>query len=445
MNKLIDGYLSFLDNGKTERRCATEIIKQAEEAGYKSIDSFKSLKAGDRVYICKMGKAVMLFDIGSEDISNGMNILGAHIDSPRLDVKQNPVYEKSGIVYLNTHYYGGIKKYQWLAMPLAINGFVFLKNGKKIDINVGDDPEDPVFCISDILPHIAQKQMEKIASEFIEGENLDLIIGVGPKAKDGETDPNKNRIISIFKEKYGFDEADFGSAELEVVPAGKSRLSGFDKSMVLGYGQDDRVCSYTSLRAMLDVRAQKRTTCCLLVDKEEIGSLGATGMSSQLLPNAVAEVLAKLDTAKDDKVPFELRLRRTLSNSFMLSSDVNSAYDPLNWRLYDKQNSSYLSRGVVFNKYTGSRGKSGASDANPEFIAKIRARLEEKGISYQMAELAKVDIGGGGTIAKYAAEYGMQVVDCGVPVQSMHAPWELTSVYDIDQVYQCYREFITIE
>lgn len=444
MNKLIDGYLSFLDNGKTERRCATEIIKQAEEAGYKSIDSYKSLKAGDRVYICKMGKAVMLFDIGSDDISCGMNILGAHIDSPRLDVKQNPVYEKSGIVYLNTHYYGGIKKYQWLAMPLAINGFVFLKNGKKIDINVGDDPEDPVFCISDILPHIAQKQMEKTASEFIEGENLDLIIGVGPEAKDGETDPNKNRIISIFKEKYGFDEADFGSAELEVVPAGKSRLSGFDKSMVLGYGQDDRVCSYTSLRAMLDVRAQKRTTCCLLVDKEEIGSLGATGMSSQLLPNAVAEVLAKLDTA-NNTVPFELRLRRTLSNSFMLSSDVNSAYDPLNWRLYDKQNSSYLSRGVVFNKYTGSRGKSGASDANPEFIAKIRARLEEKGISYQMAELAKVDIGGGGTIAKYAAEYGMQVVDCGVPVQSMHAPWELTSVYDIDQAYQCYREFITIE
>ena len=444
MNKLIDGYLSFLDNGKTERRCATEIIKQAEEAGYKSIDSFKSLKAGDRVYICKMGKAVMLFDIGSDDISGGMNILGAHIDSPRLDVKQNPVYEKSGIVYLNTHYYGGIKKYQWLAMPLAINGFVFLKNGKKIDINVGDDPEDPVFCISDILPHIAQKQMEKTASEFIEGENLDLIIGVGPKAKDGETDPNKNRIISIFKEKYGFDEADFGSAELEVVPAGKSRLSGFDKSMVLGYGQDDRVCSYTSLRAMLDVRAQKRTTCCLLVDKEEIGSQGATGMSSQLLPNAVAEVLAKLTTA-NNTVPFELRLRRTLSNSFMLSSDVNSAYDPLNWRLYDKQNSSYLSRGVVFNKYTGSRGKSGASDANPEFIAKIRARLEEKGISYQMAELAKVDIGGGGTIAKYAAEYGMQVVDCGVPVQSMHAPWELTSVYDIDQAYQCYREFITLE
>lgn len=444
MNKLIDGYLSFLDNGKTERRCATEIIKQAEEAGYKSIDSYKSLKAGDRVYICKMGKAVMLFDIGTEDISCGMNILGAHIDSPRLDVKQNPVYEKSGIVYLNTHYYGGIKKYQWLAMPLAINGFVFLKNGKKIDINVGDDPEDPVFCISDILPHIAQKQMEKTASDFIEGEDLDLIIGVGPKAKDGETDPNKDRIISIFKEKYGFDEADFGSAELEVVPAGKSRLSGFDKSMVLGYGQDDRVCSYTSLRAMLDVRAQKRTTCCLLVDKEEIGSLGATGMSSQLLPNAVAEVLAKIDTA-NNTVPFELRLRRALSNSFMLSSDVNSAYDPLNWRLYDKQNSSYLSRGVVFNKYTGSRGKSGASDANPEFIAKIRARLEERGISYQMAELAKVDIGGGGTIAKYAAEYGMQVVDCGVSVQSMHAPWELTSVYDIDQAYQCYREFITLE
>jgi len=445
MNNLISSYLSFLDNGKTERRCAIEIIRQAEEAGYKSIENYKSLKAGDRVYICKMNKAVMLFDIGTDDLSTGMNILGAHIDSPRLDVKQNPVYEKDGVVYLNTHYYGGIKKYQWLAMPLAINGFVFLKNGKAIDINVGDDPEDPVFCISDILPHIAQQQMEKTASEFIEGEKMDLIIGVGPKAQEGEKDPNKNRIISILKEKYGFDEADFGSAELEIVPAGKSRLSGFDRSMVLGYGQDDRVCSFTSLRAMLDVRAQKRTTCCLLVDKEEIGSQGATGMSSQLLPNAVAEILALTEAAKEDKTPFELKLRRTLYNSFMLSSDVNSAYDPLNWRLYDKQNSSFLSRGVVFNKYTGSRGKSGASDANPEFIARIRAKLDAKGIRYQMAEMAKVDVGGGGTIAKYAAEYGMQVVDCGVPVQSMHAPWELTSVYDIEQTYQCYREFITIE
>ena len=443
MNNLINGYLSFLDNGKTERRCVIEAIKQAEEVGYKSIENFKSIKTGDRVYICKMGKAVMLFDIGSDDISNGMNILGAHIDSPRLDVKQNPVYEKDGLVYLNTHYYGGIKKYQWLAIPLAINGFVFLKNGKAIDVNVGDDPEDPVFCISDILPHIAQKQMAKTASEFVEGENLDLIIGCGPESQNDEKEPNKNRIISILKEKYGFDEADFASAELEIVPAGKSRLSGFDKSMVLGYGQDDRVCSYTSLRAMLDVRAQKRTTCCLLVDKEEIGSQGATGMSSQLLPNAVAEVLVKLPT--DNETPFELRLRRTLSNSLMLSSDVNSAYDPINWELYDKQNSSFMSRGVVFNKYTGSRGKSQASDANPEFIAKIRAKLDEKGIRYQNAEMSRVDIGGGGTIAKYAAEYGMQVLDCGVPVHSMHAPWELTSIYDIEQTYQCYIEFITIE
>lgn len=441
MKKLISDYLEFLDNGKTERRCAANVIKQAEKAGYKNLESLSSVKAGDRVYYCKMNKAVILFDIGTDDISLGMNILGAHIDSPRLDVKQNPVYEQEGVVYLNTHYYGGIKKYQWLAMPLAINGFVFLKDGKSIDVNVGDAPDDPVFCISDILPHIAQTQMAKTASEFVEGEKLDVIIGCGnAEASKDEKDPNKKAVLAILKEKYGFDEADFASAELEVVPAGKARLAGFDKNLILAYGQDDRVCSFASMVAMLDVRAGKRTTCCLLVDKEEIGSEGATGMSSQLFANTVAELLARMDV----KGPFDLVLRRTLSNSTMLSSDVNSAYDPLNSDLYDKQNSSFLSRGVTFNKYTGSRGKSSASDANPEFIARIRAKLDQAGVKYQYAELAKVDVGGGGTIAKYSAFYGMQVIDCGVPVQSMHAPWELTSAFDVEQAYLAYKAFLTL-
>lgn len=441
MKKLISDYLEFLDNGKTERRCAANVIKQAEKAGYKNLESLSSVKAGDRVYYCKMNKAVILFDIGTDDISLGMNILGAHIDSPRLDVKQNPVYEQEGVVYLNTHYYGGIKKYQWLAMPLAINGFVFLKDGKSIDVNVGDAPDDPVFCISDILPHIAQTQMAKTASEFVEGEKLDVIIGCGnAEASKDEKDPNKKAVLAILKEKYGFDEADFASAELEVVPAGKARLAGFDKNLILAYGQDDRVCSFASMEAMLDVRAGNRTTCCLLVDKEEIGSEGATGMSSQLFANTVAELLARMDV----KGPFDLVLRRTLSNSTMLSSDVNSAYDPLNSDLYDKQNSSFLSRGVTFNKYTGSRGKSSASDANPEFIARIRAKLDQAGVKYQYAELAKVDVGGGGTIAKYSAFYGMQVIDCGVPVQSMHAPWELTSAFDVEQAYLAYKAFLTL-
>ena len=441
MTKFIREYLEFLDNGKTERRCATNVIKQAEQSGFRNLEGLSSIKAGDRVYYCKMGKSVILFDIGTDDITLGMNILGAHIDSPRLDVKQNPVYEQDGVVYLNTHYYGGIKKYQWLALPLAINGVVFLKDGRCIDVNVGDAPEDPVFCISDILPHIAQNQMGKTASEFVEGEKLDVIIGCGNlKDKSGEEDSNKKATLAILKEKYGFEEEDFASAELEIVPAGKARIAGFDRSMILGYGQDDRVCAYASMKAMLEVRATKRTTCCLLVDKEEIGSEGATGMRSQLFANTVAELLARMEF----KGPFDLALRRILSNSAMLSSDVNSAFDPLNADLYDKQNSSFLSGGVTFNKYTGSWGKNAASDANPEFIARIRSKLDQAGVKYQYAELAKVDVGGGGTIAKHSAFYGMQVIDCGVPVQSMHAPWELTSTFDLEQAYLAYKAFLTL-
>ncbi|MCR5761322.1 MAG: aminopeptidase, partial [Sphaerochaetaceae bacterium] len=422
-------------------------VKEAQKAGYKNLLEAKKLESGDRVYYVKMNKTVILFDIGTSDITNGMNILGAHIDSPRLDVKQNPVYEKEGIVYLNTHYYGGIKKYQWVALPLAINGVVFLSDGTKVDVNVGDDPEDPVFCISDILPHIAQAQMAKTAAEFIEGEKLDLILGCAHQEKSDEEEKdekkpsNKDKILGILKEKYGFEEKDFASAELEVVPAGKARLAGFDKSLVLGYGQDDRVCSFTSLKAMLDVRAGRRTNCCILTDKEEIGSTGATGMDSHLLDNAVAELVARLDVDCGE----ELAVRRTLSNSYMLSSDVNSAYDPLNAELYDKQNSSFLARGVVLNKYTGSRGKSAASDANPEFIAKLRGLLDKAGVEYQFGEMAKVDVGGGGTIAKYCASYGMAVIDCGVPVMSMHAPWEMTSIYDIEQAYNTYKAFVTLK
>lgn len=443
MKKLIKDYMNYLDVSKTERCCAEETIRQAEKAGYKNLLNLKSVKAGDKVYVCKMGKTVILFNIGKGDLSNGMNILGAHIDSPRLDVKPNPMYEKDGIVYLNTHYYGGIKKYQWVALPLALYGVVFLSSGKRIDVQIGDGENDPVFCISDILPHIAQTQMQKTASEFIEGEKLDIILGCAhhEESKD-DKDVNKKAILKILSKKYGFEEEDFNSAELEVVPAGKTRFVGLDESLILGYGQDDRVCAYTSLAAMLETKAADRTNCCILTDKEEIGSNGATGMDSHILDNAVAELVERLNPKASNH---EIIVRRALANSYMLSSDVNSAYDPLNPDLYDKQNSSFLSKGVVFNKYTGSRGKSTASDANPEFIAKIRKALETAEVEYQIAELAKVDVGGGGTIAKYCASYGMNVIDCGVAVLSMHAPWEITSAYDVESAYNCYKAFLKLK
>ncbi len=452
MKNLINNYIDFISDNKTERLCVQAGIRLAEKNGYKDINSTDKLKAGDKVYVNKMDKSLILFEIGSGDISCGMNILGAHIDSPRLDAKQNPFYEdklyKTGIVYLNTHYYGGIKKYQWVATPLAIYGVVYKADGTKVDIAIGDDPKDPVFCISDILPHIAQEQMKKPASDFIEAEKLDAIMGCWPNVKDYHDPENnkynpgdgKNKILQILEEKYGIKEDDFASAELELVPAGKARWLGFGNTLVLGYGQDDRVCAYTSLMAMVEGEAGSRTNCCILADKEEIGSAGATGMNSHLLDNAVAEVVARLGITNQ-----ELAVRRALANSQMLSSDVNTAYDPLNPTLYDIHNSSYLGRGVVFNKYTGSRGKSGASDANPEFIAKVRGQLYANDVYFQNAELAKVDVGGGGTIAHYAAEYGMSVLDCGVPVLSMHAPWEITSAYDIEQAYKCYKAFIKLD
>lgn len=438
MNGLIERYKSFLDEGKTERECVRRTIALAEANGYRRLESVDSLKCGDKVYVEDYEKAIALFHIGSEPMEKGMNILGAHIDSPRLDIKMNPLYESEGLVYLDTHYYGGIKKYQWVAMPLAIHGVVVKTSGEKINVVLGEEDDEFTFTISDILPHIAQEQMKKSAGEFIPGEDLDLVVGLGEKDEEGKSKA-KEAILSILKEKYGIEEKDFLSSELEVVPAGKAKYLGLDSSMVLGYGQDDRICAFTSLEALLEGKTEKRTSVCILVDKEEIGSTGATGMDSGFFENATAEVLAAMGLTSS------LSLRRTLKNSMMLSSDVNSAYDPLNTSLYDKKNSSYLSGGVVFNKYTGSRGKSGASDANPEFIGKIRGVMDKNGVKYQMAELAKVDVGGGGTIAKFSAYYGMSVIDCGVSILSMHAPWEISSVKDIEEAKNAYKAFLTLE
>ena len=446
---LIVDYKNFLDKGKTERECVTQIIKSAEKKGYKDISHYKKLKAGDKVYINKMNESVALFEVGLEPIEKGMNILGAHIDSPRLDAKQNPIYEKDNVTYLNTHYYGGIKKYQWTTIPLAIHGVVCKKDGTTVNVVIGENSDDPVFCISDILPHLAQEQMKDKASDFIKGEDLDLIMGSAKpqksltedgKEKKAEKDKSKKTILALLKEMYGIEEDDLQSAELEIVPQGKARDMGLDRSMILGYGQDDRSCAFGSFAAMLDVHAGARTTCCLCVDKEEIGSVGATGMASNLFENMTAEIIARTDSTYSD-----LTLRRCLANSYMLSSDVNAAYDPLNSNLYDKENASMLGGGVTFQKYTGSRGKSGASDANPEFIAKVRAAMYDANVNYQMAELGKVDQGGGGTIAYHSARYGMNVLDAGVAVLSMHSPWEITSKEDIQQMYECCKAFLIIK
>ena len=445
-SNIIKGYKEFLTKGKTERECVAQIVEMAEAKGFKDISTYKSLSKGDKVYITKMNKAVALFQIGSDALENGLNFLCAHIDSPRLDAKQNPLYEKDNITYLNTHYYGGIKKYQWTTIPLAIHGIVCKKDGTTVNVVIGENNDEPVFCISDILPHLAQDQMKDKASDFIKGEDLDVIMGsVSPSkptddGKKAEKEKSKKTILALLKEMYGIEESDFESAELEVVPAGKARDMGLDRSMILGYGQDDRSCAFASVAAMMEMRAGKRTTCTLCVDKEEIGSVGATGMASNLFENMVAEVIALTESNYND-----LLLRRCLANSYMLSSDVNAAYDPMNAGLYDKDNASVLGGGVTFQKYTGSRGKSGASDANPEFIAKVRNAMYDSNVNYQMAELGKVDQGGGGTIAYHAAKYGMNVLDAGVAVLSMHAPWEITSKEDISQMYECYKAFLLIK
>ncbi len=441
--KEIDGlarsYMTFLDTGKTERQCAKEAIRQAEKAGYKNLVDYvkdkKMIKPGDKVYAVHMKKTVVLFNIGSNPIEEGMNILGAHIDSPRLDIKQNPFYENSNLAYFDTHYYGGIKKYQWVAMPLALHGVVVKKDGSVIDISIGDNENDPVFCVTDLLPHLSQEQIEKKAAKVIEGEDLDVLIGSEPVKgveKDGVTAFLKN----IFKEQFGFEEEDLLSAELEVVPAGKARELGFDRSMIIAYGQDDRVCAYTSLAAMLEVKKVKRTTCCLLVDKEEIGSVGATGMQSNFFEDMVAELLDRMGCYS------ELNLRRTLRHSRMLSSDVSAGFDPLYAGAFEKKNASFLGKGVVFNKFTGARGKSGSNDANAEYMGFIRNVMDKNKVIFQTAELGKVDLGGGGTIAYIMALYGMDVIDCGVAVLSMHAPWEVTSKADIYEAKKCYIAFL---
>ena len=400
-----------------------------------------------------MGKAVILFKVGTRPIEQGMNILGAHIDSPRLDVKQNPLYEDSGFAYLDTHYYGGVKKYQWVALPLAIHGVVAKKNGEVVNVVIGEDEADPVVSVTDLLPHLAANQMQKKASVVIEGEKLDVLIGSRPlktdaddadaeKVEDAENEKAKEKetvkanILKLLKEKYDIEEADFLSAELEIVPAGKARETGIDRSMIMSYGQDDRVCAFTSLKALLDVGEVEKTACCILVDKEEIGSVGATGMESKFFENTVAELLDRMGGYSD------LALRRTLANSKMLSSDVNAAYDPLYADAYEKRNSSMAGCGMVFNKFTGARGKSGSNDANAEYIAEIRHIMDEAGVRFQLAELGKVDVGGGGTIAYILALYGMNVIDCGVAVLNMHAPWEITSKADIYETKRGYEVFL---
>ena len=448
-------YMQFLDEGKTERECVDTIVNTIEKQGYQELSSViknkGKLKKGDKVYAVCMNKAIVMFRIGEKPMEEGMNILGAHIDSPRLDVKQNPLYEEGGFAYLDTHYYGGVKKYQWVTIPLALHGVIVKKDGTTVELSVGEDDGDPVFFISDLLIHLAQEQMEKKASKVIEGEALDLIIGNKPllfdkkgdkkDAKDSEEkvaakDAVKKGILAILKEKYDIEEEDFISAELEIVPAGKAREAGFDRSMILAYGQDDRVCAFSSLKAMLEVEESKRTACCLLVDKEEIGSVGATGMESRFFENMVAEVLNLLGEYS------ELTLRRCLSNSCMLSSDVSSAFDPSFASSFDKKNVAYLGGGMVFNKFTGSRGKSGSNDANAEYLAHLRHIFEKEEINFQTAELGKVDLGGGGTIAYILALYGMNVIDSGVAVLNMHAPWEATSKADVYETKRGYVAFL---
>jgi len=458
LEALAKRYRAFLNVGKTERECVTETVRIARENGYRSLEevraSGETLKTGDKVYAVNMEKMVALFVIGEQPMETGMRILGAHIDSPRLDVKQDPLYEDTEMAYLDTHYYGGIKKYQWVTIPLAIHGVVVKKDGTKVQVCVGEKDEDPVVFVSDLLIHLAGEQMEKKARLVIEGEQLDLLVGSRPykeeKAAQSETekakganaeqaaakDAVKKNILEILKESYDIEEEDFLSAELEIVPAAKARDCGLDRSMVMAYGQDDRVCAYTSLEAILSIPAQERTCCCLLVDKEEIGSVGATGMQSRFFENTVAELM---DAAGQYS---ELALRRALSRSRMLSSDVSAAYDPLYAGSFEKKNSAYFGKGLVFNKFTGSRGKSGSNDANAEYVAAIRAMLEKHQVAFQTAELGKVDIGGGGTIAYITALYGMEVIDSGVAVLNMHAPMEVTSKADIYEAFKGYRAFL---
>ena len=434
--KFNDEYIEFISNNKTEREVTKATVEILKKNGYKNLDDVTSLKAGDKIYAVNRGKNVAAFIIGKEDIEKGINVLGAHIDSPRIDLKQNPLYESSDFAYFDTHYYGGIVKYQWVARPLAIHGVVCKKDGSIVDVVIGEDDNDPVVMISDLLPHLAQDKNVKPGTKVIEGEDLDLTIGHMP-LKDEEKDAVKANVLKLLKDKYGIEENDFVSSELEIVPQGKARSLGLDSSMVLGYGHDDRVCAYTSLRAVLDTEAVNRTSCAVLVDKEEIGSVGATGAQSKWFTNVIAEIINKMKNNYND-----LMLQHTLTNSYMLSSDVSAAFDPLYPSVFEKKNAAYLGHGLTFNKYTGSRGKSGCNDASPEFIAKIRNIMDNANVSYQTAELGRVDQGGGGTIAYILSNLNMNVIDAGIPVISMHAPCETVSKVDVYEAYKGYIEFI---
>ena len=436
-------YRKFLDNGKTERECVSESVKLAKAAGYRDLDEViaagEGLKAGDKVYAVNMKKNIALFHIGTGSMEQGLRILGAHIDSPRLDLKQNPLYEDTEMALLDTHYYGGIKKYQWVTIPLDLHGVVAKKDGSVIELSIGEKEDDPVLCISDLLIHLAGKQMDKKATEVIEGENLDVLVGSRPlTGKDGEEikDAVSAYVLDLLKKEYDIEEEDFLSAEIEIVPADKARDCGLDRSMILAYGHDDRICAYTSLVAMLEAETQEKTLCCLLVDKEEIGSVGATGMQSAFFENTVAEVMNCMG------VYSELMVRRCLRNSAMLSSDVSAAYDPGYAAFFEKKNAAYFGRGLVLNKYTGARGKSGSNDANAEYVAKIRRIFDDNGVAFQTAELGKVDIGGGGTIAYISALYGMDVIDSGVALLNMHAPQEIASKADIYEAKKGYAAFL---
>lgn len=440
-----EDYKACLDAGKTERECVRLTIERIEKEGYKNLKEVirngEKVQAGDKVYAVCMDKTIAMFHMGTKPLEEGMNLLGAHIDSPRIDVKQNPLYENDEFAYLDTHYYGGIKKYQWVTLPLALHGVIAKKDGTVVNVSIGEKEDDPVFVITDLLIHLAAKQMEKKASTVVEGEKLDLLIGSRPIEQDEsleekEKEAVKANVMKLLKEYYEMEEEDFLSAELEIVPAGKARDCGLDKSMVIGYGQDDRVCAFTSLMAMLHTENKKRTSCCILVDKEEIGSVGATGMQSRFFENAVAEILDKCGEFS------ELKLRRAMANSTMISSDVGAAFDPMHADVYDKRSNPFFGKGMVLNKHTGARGKGGSNDANAEYIAKLRHVFDENKVAFQLTEMGKIDAGGGGTIAYILANFGMEVIDGGVAVLSMHSPWEVSSKADVYEAYRGYCAFL---
>lgn len=430
-----EGYKDYISKNKTERACVKDSIRLAKEKGFKPLDSFETLKPGDKVYVNNRDKNIALFVIGNKPLTEGMRILGAHIDSPRMDLKQNPLYESEGFVLADTHYYGGVKKYQWVTIPLSLYGVVAKKDGTVVDVVIGEDDNDPVVGISDLLIHLAAEQLDKKAAKVIEGENLDVTLGNMPLVGE-KKDAVKANILKLLKDKYDIEEEDFVSAEIEVVPSGKARDYGLDRSMIAGYGHDDRVCAYTSLTAILDMDVCDYTCCTILVDKEEIGSVGATGAQSLFFENTVGEMLVKMG------IDSFVQTRLTLSRSKMLSSDVSAGVDPLFVSVNDKKNAAYLGNGIVFNKYTGARGKSGSNDASAEYVARIRAVMDESNIHYQTAELGKVDLGGGGTIAYILGNYNMDVIDAGIAALNMHAPMEVVSKVDVYETYQAYKAFL---